>query len=134
MSSADAQAQDLSVLVQQALARRDLAAAARAIAAAEAQAPRDLSVKLQKAMVRRAGGDLAGALAALDEALEIDPYDFMALLSKGAVVERLSGERAAAPIYRDALKIAPPPDRLPPQLRVPTERAEAVVARASDEL
>ena len=134
MSSADAQAQDLGVLVQQALSRRDLPAAARAVAAAEAQAPRDVAIKLQKAMVRRIGGDLTGALAALDEALEIDPYDFMALLSKGAVVERLSGERAAAPIYKDALKIAPPADRLPPQLKAPTERAEAVVARASDEL
>jgi tetratricopeptide (TPR) repeat protein len=134
MSSADAQAQDLGVLVQQALSRRDLPAAARAVAAAEAQAPRDVSIKLQKAMVRRIGGDLTGAIAALDEALEIDPYDFMALLSKGAVVERLSGERAAAPIYKDALKIAPPADRLPPQLKAPAERAEAVVARASDEL
>ena len=134
MSSADAQAQDLGVLVQQALSRRDLPAAARAVAAAEAQAPRDVSIKLQKAMVRRIGGDLTGAIAALDEALEIDPYDFMALLSKGAGVERLSGERAAAPIYKDALKIAPPADRLPPQLKAPAERAEAVVARASDEL
>ena len=48
---------------------------------------------LQRAMTRRAAGDLAGSLAALDEALNLDPYHFVALLSKGALTEKISGER-----------------------------------------
>jgi aspartyl/asparaginyl beta-hydroxylase (cupin superfamily) len=89
---------------------------------------------MQRAMVCRATGDLAGALAALDDALNIDPYDFVALLSKGALVERTAGERAAAAIYKNALTIAPPADEFPPQLLAPTERAREVVARTRDAL
>jgi aspartate beta-hydroxylase len=89
---------------------------------------------LQLAMARRAAGDLAGALAALEEALSLDPYHFVALLSKGALVERTLGERAAAAIYKNALIIAPPEDELPAPLRAPTERARQVVARTRDAL
>jgi hypothetical protein len=84
---------------------------------------------LQKAMTRRAAGDLAGSLAALDEALSLDPYDFVALLSKGVLVEKLDGERAAAAVYRNALLIAPPEDEMPPPLRAPTARARQVAER-----
>jgi aspartate beta-hydroxylase len=89
---------------------------------------------LQRAMTRRAAGDLAGALTAIDEALNLDPYHFVALLSKGALIERTSGERAAAAIYRNALMIVPPDDELPPPLRAPTERARQVVARTMEGL
>ena len=89
---------------------------------------------MQRAMASRARGDLAGALAALDEALSFDPYNFVALLSKGALVERTRGERAAAAIYKNALTIAPPEDELPPPLHAPTERARQVVARTRDAL
>ena len=77
---------------------------------------------------------MPGALAALDEALSLDPYDYVALLSKGAVVERMSGERAAAPVYRNASALAPPEDEMPPQLRAPTERARQVVADTTEAL
>jgi aspartyl/asparaginyl beta-hydroxylase (cupin superfamily) len=79
-------------------------------------------------------GDLPGALAALDEALSLDPYDYVALLSKGAVVEKMSGERVAAAVYKNALKIAPPDDRMPPPLRAPTERARQIVMRTQEAL
>jgi len=89
---------------------------------------------LQKAMTRRAQGDLVGSLAALDEALSLDPYDFVALLSKGVLIEKLNGERAAAAMYRNALLVAPPPDEMPPPLRAPTERARQVTARTMEAL
>ena len=54
-------------------------------------------MKLQKAMVRRALGDLKGSLEALEEALSLDPYDYVALLSKGAMVERLGGTASGPP-------------------------------------
>jgi aspartate beta-hydroxylase len=84
---------------------------------------------LLKAMTRRAAGDLAGSLEALDEALNLDPYDFVALLSKGVLVEKMNGERAAAAVYRNALLIAPPSDEMPAPLRAPTERARQVAER-----
>ena len=84
---------------------------------------------LQRAMSRRAADDLSGALEALDEALALDPYHFVALLSKGVLVERTAGERAAAAIYRNALILAPAADEMPAPLRAPTERARQVVAK-----
>lgn len=134
MSSVEAQAQDLGEQVRQALARRDVAGALRLLAAAEAEAPGDLGVRLQKAMVRRAAGDLKGSLEALEEALDIDPYDFTAVLSKAAVIEKMEGARAAVPHYRNAVRIAPPDDVMPAQLRAPTERARQMVAQATDDL
>ena len=74
-----------------ALQRGDRAGALNALVQAEIASPADPHVKMQKALIHRLGGDLPAALAALDEALALDPYNFLALLSKGAVVERLSG-------------------------------------------
>ena len=134
MTSADSRQPDLSGAVQAALQRGDRQAALSLLREAEAAAPQDKALKMQRAMVCRALGDLAGALSALDEALTLDPYDFVALLSKGALMERSAGERAAAAIYKNALLLAPPDDELPPPLRAPTARAREVVARTRDAL
>ena len=129
MTSADARLPDLIAGVQAALQRGETKVALAMVLDAEQAAPAEASLKLQRAMVCRAMGDLPGALSALDDALNLDPYDYVALLSKGAVIERLDGERAAAAIYKNALAIAAPDDELPPPLRAPTERARQVVAR-----
>jgi ornithine lipid ester-linked acyl 2-hydroxylase len=134
MSSAEIRPTDLSGAIQAALQRGDKAGALRVVLEAERAAPGDKALKMQRAMVCRATGDFAGALAALDEALSLDPYDYVARLSKGALVERLSGERAAATVYRNALAIAPPDDELPAPLRAPTERARQVLARTTEAL
>jgi hypothetical protein len=134
MSEAEARAAEVGAGVQAALARADAKGALALVRDAETRAPGDLQLKLQRAMVCRAAGDLAGAAQALDEALAIDPYDYLALLSKGAVIERRLGERSAAAVYRNALKVGPPEDKLPPQLKAPTERARAVVARVDQAL
>ncbi len=118
--------------IQQALGRRDGAAAVRLIDEALGQAPGDIDLRLQKAMALRLQGDLAGALAALDAALDLEPYHFVALLSKAAVVERLSGPRKAWQIYRNALKILPDP--LPSTLQPAVDRARQVVEETTDAL
>ena len=118
--------------IQQALGRRDGAAAVRLIDEALGQAPGDIDLRLQKAMALRLQGDLKGALAALDAALELEPYHFVALLSKAAVVERLSGPRKAWQIYRNALKILPDP--LPSTLQPAIDRARQVVEETTDAL
>jgi aspartyl/asparaginyl beta-hydroxylase (cupin superfamily) len=110
-----------------ALQRGDRAGALGLLTQAEAEAPYDPHVKMQKALVHRMSGALPAALAALDEALALDPYNFLALLSKGAVTERLSGERVAARIYENAIRLAPEADKLPPNLKAPLARARQVV-------
>ena len=111
-----------------ALQQGDRARALSLLSAAEAAAPFDPHVKMQKALVYRISGALPAALATLDEALALDPYNFLALLSKGAVTERLSGERAAARIYENAIRLAPSEENLPPNLKAPLARARQVVA------
>ncbi|THD59889.1 aspartyl/asparaginyl beta-hydroxylase domain-containing protein [Phenylobacterium sp.] len=134
MGSADGRQTDFSGAIQAALQRGDRMGALALLSQAEQAAPGDKALKMQRAMVHRASGNLTAALAALDDALSLDPYDFVALLSKAALIERLDGERAAAALYRNALAIAPPEDELPAQLRAPTERARQVVAQTREAL
>ena len=112
----------------QAMQRGDIAGAMSLIGEAEIAEPHNPDVVMAKAALLRVAGELVQALAAIDQVLAIDPYHYFALLSKGALVERLSGPRAASRIYRDALKIAPRPDQMPPALRAQTEHASQTVA------
>ena len=112
--------------------RGDASGALALLRKAEAAAPGDPNLKMQQALVYRITGALPQAVLALDQALAIDPYNFLALLSKGAVLEKLSGERAAARVYRHALEIAPP--EAPPHLVAPLARAQAVVDGVDEEL
>jgi len=68
------------------------------------------------------------ALDAVERALVLDPYYFMALLSKGAILEDLGKLRLAARVYRNAIKIAPPQHALPADARSALENARDVVA------
>jgi aspartyl/asparaginyl beta-hydroxylase (cupin superfamily) len=109
------------------LRRGDAAGAIGLLRQAEARAPADVAVKMQLAMALRASGDLEGALGALDAALTLDPYDLLALLSKGWILEKLGQPRAAAAVYRNALKSAPPQERLPEPLQAQLARAREAV-------
>lgn len=71
---------------------------------------------MTRSLALRLLGDYAGALVQIDRALAMEPYDFVALLAKGALLERLGKPKAALTPYRNALKIAPPRDRCPPAL------------------
>jgi aspartyl/asparaginyl beta-hydroxylase (cupin superfamily) len=98
---------------------------------AERSDPKDLGVKLHLALAHRTLGDFPAALRALDAALAIDPYFFLALLSKGIVLERMGLVKAAAQVYRNALRIAPRPENTAPSLETPIRHArEVVVANA----
>jgi aspartate beta-hydroxylase len=135
MSSAEPTALQTDLLRRagEALARRDAAAALSLIDQADAAGPTH-SAAMSRAMALRVSGDLGGALAALDRALSMRPYDFVALLGKGAVLEQAGRARAAVEVYRNAGKIAPPRDRLPPALVAQLDHAAAVVARHAQDL
>ena len=89
---------------------------------------------LNRALALRMLGDFHGALAALEEALAIEPYDFTALLGKAAILEQIGQAQSAADVYRNALKIAPPRDRLPPALQAQLDHAADVVRRHAEAL
>jgi aspartyl/asparaginyl beta-hydroxylase (cupin superfamily) len=101
---------------------------------AEAEHPNSPSIKLNIAMVCRTKGDLPGALNSLDAVLALDPYSFLALLSKGAVLEQVGRERQAADVYRNALKIAPLENQTPPALREPILHAQKLVTTQAEAL
>lgn len=93
----------------------------------EAQEPTDPQIKLDKALALRLQGDLVAALGSLDAALAIDPYFFLALLSKGSVLEQMGKRRVAAQVYRNALRIAPRPEHTPAAFEEPLRRARRLV-------
>ncbi len=126
-AAADVGAKELAQAAERALQAGDPRTALGLLRQADARAPGDLGVKMQLALALRAAGDFEGALAALDAALALDPYLLLALLSKGWVLEKLGKPRAAAKVYRIALKVAPPDDRLAAQLKAPVARAREAV-------
>ncbi|MEO1081406.1 MAG: aspartyl/asparaginyl beta-hydroxylase domain-containing protein [Pseudomonadota bacterium] len=96
--------------------------------------PGNHDLQLNLAMVQRAAGDLMASLRALNAALAADPYSFLALLSKGAVLEQMGKARLAADVYRDALRIAPPEAGTPAGLKAPIARAREVVGEQAQAL
>lgn len=109
------------------LQRGDTRGALEQLAALEQRYPANLELKLHKALAHRLSGDLATALQVLDQALAADPYFFLALLSKGEILKQMGKDRMAAGVFRNALKIAPPPDQTPKSLEVPLARAREAV-------
>ena len=65
------------------------------------------SIWLNFAASCRALSDLPGAMAAVEEALKIEPRSFMGLLMKGSLLERQGLARKAASAYRPAVLLAP---------------------------
>ncbi len=82
---------------------------------------------LETALAQRVRGDLRAAVATFDQVLAIDPRNFLALLSKAALMERLGQPKAAVDLYRRALAIAPGAEVLPAGMAAPMARAREVV-------
>jgi aspartate beta-hydroxylase len=62
-------------------------------------------------------GDAGGEEVALFKALALEPYDLYALLLRGQMFERQGKNQQAASAYGAAASVAPPMDRLTPELR-----------------
>jgi hypothetical protein len=101
---------------------------------AAAADPKDPDIPLNRALVLRSRGDLNGALQAVEQALAIDPYSFIALASQATIFEQMGKPRVAAKIFRNALKIAPPETATPPHLKPVIAHAREAVARYTDDL
>jgi len=108
-----AEQERLLVEAGQALARRDPRSALRLLDQAD-QFGQTHNATLNRAVALRLLGDYHASLRVLDDALDMRPYDFMALLAKGAMLEKINQTKAAVEVYRNALKIAPPRASCPP--------------------
>ena len=117
----------LLFLGQRKLQRRDPQSARGLLERAGAATPDDPIVWLNLAFAQRALGDAEAEMVALQRALAADPFCFLALLAQGNLLERTGNLRKAARIYVDVLKIAPPEERLLPDVRTALERARNVV-------
>ena len=129
--------QGIHALIGAALAkarRGDAGGAREMLEQAERDHPHDTNIKLNLAALRRNLNDFKGALLTLDTVLSMDPYHFLALLSKGALLEQMECRRQASVTYRNALKLAPPDDMTPPALVDPIRRARAVVEEQAQAL
>ena len=112
---------------REALRQGDAARALTLLDALPASGPTTLPVQLDRALALRLLGRLPEAVDALDAVLAIEPYHLLAMLSKGALVERMGQGKAAARIYANALAFAPPPERLPGSLAAQLDHARQVV-------
>lgn len=112
---------------------RDFGTAERLLAQLAGEAPERLDLWMKLASVRRAAGRLPAAIEAINKALALRPLEFMALLAKASLLERLGEDDAADEMYRAALFQAPPGDRIGPgaaaQIAHARRRVNAYVER-----
>jgi aspartyl/asparaginyl beta-hydroxylase (cupin superfamily) len=118
---------------REALQRRDPVRALALLNEAEDRET-SLEILLDKALALRMLGRLGEAVEALDAALVLDPRSLIALLSKGALLERLGRGKEAVFFFKAATAVAPPPEALPPGLAAPLARAREAVDSASESL
>jgi aspartyl/asparaginyl beta-hydroxylase (cupin superfamily) len=126
MTEGNSEQDALLVRASQALARLDAKEALTFLDQAD-RLGRTHNGTLNRALALRLLGDFAASVRVLDEALEMQPYDFMALLAKAAMLEKMGRKKAAIQVYADALKIAPPPGASPPALAAQIEYAGRLV-------
>ncbi|MFZ5618154.1 MAG: aspartyl/asparaginyl beta-hydroxylase domain-containing protein [Pseudomonadota bacterium] len=110
-----------------ALRAKDAANALALLSEAQAVDPKQPDVHFNKSVAYELMNDPNAAMAAIDAALEIQPYHLPAKLAKARLLEESGRNQAAAVIYRSALTFAPEESRLPPPLAKSVQHAHAAV-------
>ena len=117
-----------------ALQRRDLPRARDLLTRASDANPADAMTRMTLAVVLRDLGDDAGEAAAIQAALEIDPYFLPALLGRAAAFERQGRTADAATVYRNILSIAPDEQGWPAYLADQLRHGRAIVRDSAERL
>ncbi|MFN0024631.1 MAG: aspartyl/asparaginyl beta-hydroxylase domain-containing protein [Parvularculaceae bacterium] len=117
-----------------ALARREPQRALDLVADVERAGVRHPDVPYFRATAFRIMNDPAGALGAYDAALVIDPYHLPSVLGKGAALDDIGRAPEAIAVWRNALKMAPSGERLPPLLAALHARARGRIDDANNAL
>src|SRR5437762_1001120 len=107
----------------QALADRDFGAAASLLEQAASLSPGDMDLWMRVAAMRRGSGQADKALDAVHKALAIAPRDFMALLMRASLLQRLASPEAGE-AWGHALAQRPAGE-LPPQVQSVVAEGEA---------
>jgi len=110
-----------------ALKRGDGAGAHALLTAARKLVPNDLLLLMTLCAACQHLGDTEGEREAIEAALTVDAYFLPALLAKGRWLERFGTRSAAATMFGNALRVAPPPNQWPPALREELTHARDVV-------
>ena len=114
--------------------RGDSAAALELLEQARTRAPGDPMILLSIARVHREAQRTDQEWAAIITALDMDPYFLPGLLARGEFLERQKRSRAAAAVFRDVMKVAPPPEQWPRALQARLQHARDAVARDTEEI
>ena len=114
--------------------RGDSAAALELLEQARTRAPGDPMILLSIARVHREAQRTDQDWAAIITALDMDPYFLPGLLARGEFLERQKRSRAAAAVFRDVMKVAPPPEQWPRALQARLQHARDAVARDTEEI
>ena len=85
--------------------------------------PANIQHWINLALLQQQRGDDAAQEAALMRAQALDPYDLMVLLMRGRLYERQGRTHEASRAYGAAVTVAPPRDRLPPELQMALQHA-----------
>lgn len=117
-----------------ALANDDVATAVGLLQSAHQAAPTEPMILLHLASARAQAGDVQGQWDTLQQALAIDPYFMPAMLAQGQLLYGQGKKRAAASMFRNAIKIAPPPSRCPEWLKSHLAEARRLVDEHMQEL
>jgi aspartate beta-hydroxylase len=132
MATTDSQA--LNTLGMSALQSGQFAEARGYLDKAVAAEPANPLLWFHLALVCRAQADAASETAALDRALAIDPYFYLALLQKGTLLERQGKPKQAVDAYKRFLLSIPPPAQQPPGLKPALDRARAAIATGNQRM
>lgn len=116
----------LNAFGMRALSQGDAAGARELFTRATASRPKEPALWLSLALACRALREDEAELAALDQALALDPYFFLALLQKATLLERQGQQKKAAGVYHAALCCLPR-GQLPPALQAAVSRAREAV-------
>jgi aspartyl/asparaginyl beta-hydroxylase (cupin superfamily)/Tfp pilus assembly protein PilF len=118
----------LNALGMHALAGGDAGAARKFLERAVAAHAETPQLWLSLALACRELRDATAEMNALDQALKLDPYFFLALMQKAALLERQGDSKKASTAYHAALCCVPRTGPLPPSLQAAVAHAQAVVA------
>jgi aspartate beta-hydroxylase len=125
---------DQNQQAMRAMAAGDFAAAREILKKALLQARGNNSLWLNLAACCRALAEPMNALAALDEALKVNPRSFRAMLMKGSLLEQLKEARRMAVAYDAAIALAPADDTLDAPTANALAHARSVQRAYRDEL
>lgn len=124
------------ILVRNALEKLrqgQLNSAREMLLSARISAPDEPSIPLHLGLIHKLSGQLNEALVAINEALALDPYLFLGLLWKGAVLEQMGLKATAMAAYKNAIKTAPPIEKAAPDIKSAIKHAENYIEKMARE-